>query len=72
VFYNLFYFIEDNEILHPDSSVELFCLQYVFLPRINVSLEQFVSTWNYHPLWLASNKFPYSFGQLAGIHNAKV
>ena len=26
VFYNLFYFMEDNGILHPDNSVELFCL----------------------------------------------
>jgi len=30
-----------------------------FLPRINVSLGQFISTWNYHPLWSASNKSPY-------------
>ena len=59
VFYNLFYFMEDVGILNPDDTAELFCLQYVFVPRINVSLSQFVSTWNYHPLRSASNKSPY-------------
>ena len=59
VFYNLFYFMEDNGFIDPDDTVELFCLQYVFIPRINVSLGQFISTWNYHPLRSASNKSPY-------------
>jgi len=59
VFYNLFYFMEDNGILQPDNPVELFCLHYVFVPQTNISLNQFVSMWNYHLLQSMSNKSSY-------------
>ena len=31
LFYNLFYFMENNNLLDVDSEVHLFCLHYVFL-----------------------------------------
>ena len=40
-FYHLFYSLEDNGILNPNDDVDLFCLHYVFLPRINSQLETF-------------------------------
>ena len=51
--------MEGNGFIDPDDTVEQLCLQYVFIPRINVSLGQFISTWNYHPLRSASNKSLY-------------
>ena len=40
--YSLFYAMEDGGILNPDDEVDLFALHYVFIPRINVCLRQFV------------------------------
>ena len=57
-YYRLFYYMEENSMLDPDDEVQLFCLQYIFLPRINRSLRQFVNTWNHHPLSTESNLSP--------------
>lgn len=59
IYYRLFYYMEDIKILDPDNHLDLFCLQFVFIPRINASLEQFTATWNNHPLRSASNRSPY-------------
>ena len=37
-FYHLFYSLEDNNVLSPDNDVDIFCLHYVYLPRINANL----------------------------------
>ena len=48
LFYRLFYYLEHNELLDPIDSVHLFALHYVFTPRINQALQQFVEAWNNH------------------------
>ena len=48
VYYWLFYNLEQNDFLNPISSTDLFALHYIFLPRINRSLEEFVGAWNNH------------------------
>ena len=35
LYYRLFYFMEQQGILDPLNEVQLFALQYVYLPRIN-------------------------------------
>lgn len=55
LYYQLFQNMEDSGILNVDDEVHLLFLHYVFLPRINDSLQQFVSMWNPHPLWTESN-----------------
>ena len=50
MYYNLFYMMEDNGDLNPDDPIHLFCLHFVFLCRINISLSQFCSAWNKHPM----------------------
>ena len=47
VYYRLFYYLE-HELLNPTSSVHIFALHYVYLPRINRSLKQFLEAWNNH------------------------
>lgn len=42
--------MENEEILDPDNDTDIFCLHYIFLPRINQSLGQFMAAWNNHPL----------------------
>ena len=55
LYYQLFQNMEDSGILNVDDEVHLLFLHYVFLPRINDSLQQFVSMWNHHPLGTESN-----------------
>ena len=42
--------MEDEGILNPDDGIQLFCLHYVFLARINKCLSDFVNAWNRHPM----------------------
>ena len=48
MFYRLFYYLEQHDMLNPINNVHLFALHYVFLPRINRALKDFVSYWNHH------------------------
>jgi hypothetical protein len=48
VYYRLFYFLEHNEILNPIDSIHVFALHYIYLPRINRALQQFLEAWNNH------------------------
>lgn len=50
LYYRLFYYLEHNELLNPVDEEHLFALQYVFLPRINRSLQEFKLMWNDHGL----------------------
>ena len=50
VYYRLFYYMEQNGLLNPIDTNHLFALQYVYLPRINQSLEVFCDGWNNHRL----------------------
>ena len=38
LYYRLFYYMEDINIMDPECDVHLFCLHYVYMPRINRSL----------------------------------
>lgn len=50
LYYNIFYHLEELQELNIDSEVHLFCLHYIFLPKINVSLKRFMEAWNSHPM----------------------
>lgn len=60
-FYYHFYFLEDHGILDTDCAIQLFCLHYVYLPRIQASLDSFRNAWNNHQL---STVFSHSPAQL--------
>ena len=47
---NVFYYLESIEMLDPNNEIDLYALHYVFLPRLNKSLDTFVMQWNNHPL----------------------
>lgn len=49
-YYNLFYEMEESGLLEPLNLKHLFCLHYIYIPRINLQLRQFVEGWNSHPL----------------------
>ena len=49
-FYTLFYQMEENGILESTSIIGLFCLHYIFLPRIKDQLNLLVKAWNNYPV----------------------
>lgn len=58
LFYHLFYHLENCGVLDPDNNVHIFALHYVFIPRINQCLSQFVQSWNAHVLSGTAGRTP--------------
>ena len=56
--------MEQQDILDPLSHLNLWALQYVYLPRINRSLTEFIHSWNNHSIRTASHKTPQQLGCL--------
>ena len=56
----LFSHLENAGVLDRLNEVHLFALHYVFLPRINRGIDEFVLDWNNHPLSSAGNRSPLS------------
>ena len=50
--------MEEIGLLDVDSDLHLFCLHYVFLPRVNAALASFKDAWNVHPLSSERNLTP--------------
>lgn len=50
LYYRLFYFMEQQEILDHLNNHHLFSLHFVYLPRINQALEIFHEWWNHHQI----------------------
>ena len=59
LYYTLFLSLEDAELLDRDNSIHLFCLHYVFIPRIKHTLREFLDSYSYHRLRTAGNRSPY-------------
>lgn len=49
LYYNIFNYMESEGVLNPDNYIHLFCPHYVFIPRINASINAFREAWNQHP-----------------------
>ena len=57
-FKNIFYFLESRHLLDPDDEIDIFALHYIYIPRINRAIDQFVLQWNNHPLSTEGGKTP--------------
>ena len=55
---SIFLELEERNLLDPGNEADLFCLHYVFIPRINSTLKCFASSWNSHPLSTENNLSP--------------
>lgn len=58
-YYDLFWRMEDENILNVDDPVHLWALQLVFLPRLQNHLTAFLEGWNNHPLSTERNRTPH-------------
>lgn len=75
LFYKLFYYMEQNDLLNPLDEKHFLALHYVYIPRINKALTNFVNGWNHHPIRTAHNKSPhmlFSGGMLLLQHSRLV
>ena len=53
-----FCMLEEESHLNPLNEIDLYCLLYVFIPRINSTLDGFVESWNNHALSTENNLTP--------------
>ena len=68
----LFDEMEKGGILDPLNELHLFCLHYIFLPRINKSLKEFVEQMNQRPVSTEHNMSPlqlWTSGMLQNINS---
>ena len=49
-FKEIFIRLEEEGVLDVNNDVDLFCLHSIFLSRINQCLQEFIGSWNNHPL----------------------
>lgn len=54
----VFHDLEFRGELNPKNDVDLFCLHYVFLPRINRAVQEFAASYNCHNLSTEKNATP--------------
>lgn len=48
MYYQLFYFLEDEGMLDPFNTLHIAALHYVYLPKINEKLELWRNAWSRH------------------------
>ena len=58
IYYSVFQYLEENGYLDLSNNIHMFCLHYIFEPRINAHLQHFVESWNNHPIRTAGNRTP--------------
>ncbi|KAF5282380.1 hypothetical protein FQR65_LT14316 [Abscondita terminalis] len=65
----LFIWMENEEMLDENNEIDLFALQYIYLPRIQCSLEEFINQWNNHPLSTVNGYTPLQLWTMGLIGN---
>lgn len=58
LYYQIFYYLEDNGHLDSASEIDLFCLHFVYEEKINESLKSLVDGWKSHALSTKHNMTP--------------
>ena len=58
-FVNLFRALEAEGHCDHLNEVDIYCLHYIFVPRINQALLSFVEGWNSHAVSMEGNQTPY-------------
>ena len=62
-------FLSDGGYENVDNEIHMFCLHYVFIPRINCAISQFLDGWNQPPLCSMGNLLPVQLW-IAGLSRA--
>ncbi|XP_049421765.1 uncharacterized protein zgc:174680 isoform X4 [Epinephelus fuscoguttatus] len=57
-YYNVLHGLEEDGFLDISNAVHLYCVGYVFIPRLRADLHHFTESWNCHPLCTEGNLTP--------------
>eukprot|EP00063_Salmo_salar_P041704 XP_014016539.1 PREDICTED: uncharacterized protein LOC106580245 [Salmo salar] len=58
-YYKFLHSLEEEGYLDLSNSIHLFCVGYVFLPRLRADLQHFTEIWDNHPLSTEANLTPH-------------
>ena len=58
MFYHIFYNLEAEGQLNPDSDAHIFALHWIFIPHLQRHLAFFKEAWNHHRLRTEGNQSP--------------
>lgn len=70
VFYHTFHMMEEERLIDLSDTIHLFCLHYVFLPRLQSSLDVFRQGWDNHPLRTEQNMTPNQLWVAGQMHHS--
>ena len=62
LFYDIFYALEDENLLNPSDENDLFSLHYIFLPRIQHNLDMFRESYSHHSFGVRKTRALISYG----------
>lgn len=57
-YYNTLHSLEEEGFIDLSNEIHLFCVQYVFIPRLRSDLQHFTDSWNNHPIRTEANLTP--------------
>ena len=63
--------MKEHELFDRANKVDIYALQFVFVPRIQKSLNEFKEGWNNHQLSTKQNKSPYQIWMLGMMDSNK-
>lgn len=66
-FKNIFFWLEEQNLLDENNELDLFCLSFIYLPRIQKALDEFIRQWNFHGLSTMSSKSPLQIWHMATL-----
>ncbi|XP_060761028.1 uncharacterized protein LOC132870981 [Neoarius graeffei] len=72
VFYHIFHTLEEEGLLDLSNGTHFFCLHYVFLPRLQASLDVFREGWDNHPLRTEQNLTPNQLWEIGQMQHPVV
>ena len=58
VYHEIFHHLEQCRELDPMSDIDVYCLHFIFIPRINDHLKKWQDGWNRHRIRTAGNRTP--------------
>ena len=70
-FIDIFLFMEEHELLDRANKIDIYAVQFVFVPRIQNSLNEFKEGWKNHQLSAEQSKSPYRIWMLGMIDSNK-
>lgn len=69
IYYEVLHSLEEDGFLDISDNVHMFCVHYVFLPRLKADLATFQEGWDNHPLRTEGNLTPNQLWVMGHMQN---